>query len=73
MKREESTGNPAFDAWLREHESEFFSYRDGYTGKHYTAWYCHLMNIFDQRYHACDCEYEPPYGLVISGGCPTHD
>lgn len=35
--------------------------------------YCFIMNILDIRYWFCNCEYTPPYGRVIEGGCKYHD
>jgi hypothetical protein len=47
----------------------------GYTGKHYSPFVRHIMNMFDKRVHRdiyC-CEWISPYGWMPEAGCPEHD
>lgn len=48
-------------------------YKNGFTGKHYSPFVCHIMNMFDERVKNCECEWYAPYGLVISADCELHD
>ena len=45
----------------------------GYSGKHYSPFICHIMNMFDTRVRNCECEWIAPYGRVISADCKEHD
>ena len=57
------------EKWAERHAY----YRDGYTGKHYSEFVCHIMNRFDKRVRNCPCEWTSPYGRVISADCKLHD
>lgn len=48
-------------------------YKKGYTGKHFSQFVCHIMNMFDRRVRSCECEWISPYGRVISADCELHD
>lgn len=43
------------------------------TTKHYSRWFCALMNVIDFRYWGCECHWWAPYGRVIHMGCKRHD
>ena len=48
----------------------------GDTGRHYSPFVCHIMNMFDKRVHRGDdycCEWVSPYGWMPEAGCPLHD
>lgn len=55
--------------WAEDHAY----YKKGFTGKHYSKFVCHIMNMFDERVRSCECEWHAPYGLVISADCELHD
>lgn len=57
--------------WAEDH----VYYRKGYSGKHYSEFVCHIMNMFDKRVDECDCccEWASPYGWVPEDGCKIHD
>lgn len=50
-------------------------YKPPYTGKHYSPFVCHVMNLFDERARGknCMCGWVSPYGFVPEADCPEHD
>lgn len=52
--------------------SKFPKGPDGKTPQWPKFW-CDLANFMDLEYKDCECEYYPPYGLVISADCEKHD
>lgn len=43
--------------------------------KEYSAFVCHIMNLFDPRRLECrnECAWVAPYGWVPEAGCSAHD
>lgn len=58
---------------IQEWAEKHVYYVKGYSGKHYSLFVCHIMNMFDKRVRNCECEWVHPYGLLISADCKEHD
>ena len=41
--------------------------------REWTPFWCLVWNLLDVRYWFCDCFYEVPWGLCVTGGCEKHD
>lgn len=58
---------------LEEWAEKHVFYKKGFSGKHYSEFICHIMNMFDKRVRGCECEWYAPYGRVISADCEKHN
>lgn len=64
---------------LLEYAESHVYYKEGFSGKHYSAEVCHNMNMFDERVRIHEekhdgyiCAWEEPYGFVPEASCPLH-